>query len=576
MRLQIIKSKNAESFYVVKSTYINKKRSSCIVEKLGTLNDVKVKAGNSDPYQWAMNYAKKLTELEKNNQGSVIIEKIRNKQLENNKQTLFNGGYLFLEKIYYELGLQNICTEISNKYNFKYDLNNILSRLIYGRVLSPSSKLATLDYSNTLLEKPNFDIQHIYRALEVISKNMNFIQSELYKNSKKVISRNSNILYYDCTNYFFEIEQEDELRKYGKSKENRPTPIVQMGLFLDGNGIPLAFNINPGNTNEQITLKPLEEQIINDFEYSKFVVCTDAGLSSIANRKFNNKSNRSFITTQSVKKLKQHIKDKAIDLTTGWKLPNKDKTYNISNLRTDEDMIKKYKDVVFYKTIPINENNLEQNLIITYSAKYQEYQRKIRNNQIERAKKLIENNPKKIGKAKQNDSKRFIKTTQITKDGEVAENTIHSIDLSVIENEAQYDGIYAVCTNLNDSVEDIIKINSRRWEIEESFRIMKTEFKSRPVFLSREDRIKAHFTTCFLALMVYRVLESKMNSEFSAEKIIQTLRDMNFLEISKEGFIPSYTRTEITDKIHEISGFRTDYEIVTNKQLKKIFKDIKK
>ena len=576
MRLQIIKSKNAESFYVVKSTYINKKRSSCIVEKLGTLNDVKVKAGNSDPYQWAMNYAKKLTELEKNNQGSVIIEKIRNKQLENNKQTLFNGGYLFLEKIYYELGLQNICTEISNKYNFKYDLNNILSRLIYGRVLSPSSKLATLDYSNTLLEKPNFDIQHIYRALEVISKNMDFIQSKLYKNSKKVISRNSNILYYDCTNYFFEIKQEDELRKYGKSKENRPTPIVQMGLFLDGNGIPLAFNINPGNTNEQITLKPLEEQIINDFEYSKFVVCTDAGLSSIANRKFNNKSNRSFITTQSVKKLKQHIKDKAIDLTTGWKLPNKDKTYNISNLRTDEDMIKKYKDVVFYKTIPINENNLEQNLIITYSAKYQEYQRKIRNNQIERATKLIENNPKKIGKAKQNDPKRFIKTTRITKDGEVAENNIHSIDLSVIENEAQYDGIYAVCTNLDDSVEEIIKINNRRWEIEESFRIMKTEFKSRPVFFSREDRINSHFTTCFLALMVYRVLESKMNSEFSAEKIIQTLRDMNFLEISKEGFIPSYTRTEITDKIHEISGFRTDYEIVTNKQLKKIFKDIKK
>ena len=575
MRLQIKETKSSKNFYVIKD-YLTKdnKRTTMVVEKLGSESEILKKCDTLDPIVWAKKYIDELNKKEKNI--DTIIKKSPFKQLENNKQTFFNGGYLFLEKIYYELGLQNICNKISDNYSFKYDLNNILSRLIYGRVLSPSSKLATLDYSNTLLEKPNFDIQHIYRALEVISKNMDFIQSELYKNSKKVISRNSNILYYDCTNYFFEIEQEDELRKYGKSKENRPTPIVQMGLFLDGNGIPLAFNINPGNTNEQITLKPLEEQIINDFEYSKFVVCTDAGLSSIANRKFNNKSNRSFITTQSVKKLKQHIKDKAIDLTTGWKLPNKDKTYNISNLRTDEDMIKKYKDVVFYKTIPINENNLEQNLIITYSAKYQEYQKKIRNNQIERAKKLIENNPKKIGKAKQNDPKRFIKTTQITKDGEVAENNIHSIDLSVIENEAQYDGIYAVCTNLDDSVEEIIKINNRRWEIEESFRIMKTEFKSRPVFLSREDRIKAHFTTCFLALMVYRVLESKMNSEFSAEKIIQTLRDMNFLEISKEGFIPSYTRTEITDKIHEISGFRTDYEIVTNKQLKKIFKDIKK
>ena len=575
MRLQIKETKSSKNFYVIKD-YLTKdnKRTTMVVEKLGSESEILKKCDTLDPIVWAKKYIDELNKKEKNI--DTIIKKSPFKQLENNKQTFFNGGYLFLEKIYYELGLQNICNKISDNYSFKYDLNNILSRLIYGRVLSPSSKLATLDYSNTLLEKPNFDIQHIYRALEVISKNMDFIQSELYKNSKKVINRNSNLLYYDCTNYFFEIEQEDELRKYGKSKENRPTPIVQMGLFLDGNGIPLAFNINPGNTNEQITLKPLEEQIIKDFEYSKFVVCTDAGLSSIANRKFNNKCNRRFITTQSVKKLKQHIKDKAIDLTTGWKLPNHKKTYNISNLRTDEDMIKKYKDAVFYKTIPINENNLEQNLIITYSAKYQEYQRKIRNNQIERAKKLIENNPKKIGKAKSNDPKRFIKTTQITKDGEVAENNIHSIDLSLIENEAKYDGIYAVCTNLDDSVEEIIKINSRRWEIEESFRIMKTEFKSRPVFLSREDRIKAHFTTCFLALMVYRVLESKMNSEFSAEKIIQTLRDMNFLELSKEGFIPSYTRTEITDKIHEISGFRTDYEIVTNKQLKKIFKDIKK
>lgn len=489
---------------------------------------------------------------------------------------MFNGGYLFLEQIFYQLGLNDICDTISDKYSFKYNLTSILSRLIYGRILSPSSKLATLEYSKTLLEKQDFEIQHVYRALEVISKNSDFIQSELYKNSTNVIDRNAGILYYDCTNYFFEIEQEDDLRKYGKSKENRPNPIVQMGLFLDGNGLPLAFNINAGNTNEQITLRPLEQKIIDDFNHSKFVVCTDAGLSSIANRRFNNKNNRAFITTQSVKMLKKHIKEQAIDLTKGWKLPNNDKTYNISHLRTDEKLMEKYKDVTFYKTIALNENNLEQKLIITFSVKYQEYQKKIRNNQIERAKKLIEKNPKKIGKPKQNDPKRFIKTEKITNDGEIAEKSIHSIDTSIIDEEAKYDGIYAVCTNLEDSVEDIIKINHNRWEIEESFRIMKTEFKARPVYLSREDRIKAHFTTCFLSLMIYRVLEHRLNSEFSAEQIIQTLRDMNFIEATREDFLPTYKRTAITDKLHDISGFRTDNEIVTYKQLKKIFKHTKK
>ena len=298
---------------------------------------------------------------------------------------------------------------------------------------------------------------------------------------------------------FFEIDQEDDLRRYGKSKENRPSPIVQMGLFMDGNGIPLTFNITSGNTNEQTTLKPLEEKIIEDFNLAEIVVCTDAGLASTANRKFNNTNLRKFITTQSIKKLKDYLKQEALDLTKGWKLPGSDKTYDISKLRTDENLKEKYKDKIFYKERWINEDNLEQRLIVTYSVKYQEYQTHIRNNQIERAKKIIEQNPKKIGKAKQNDPKRFIQITNITSNGEIAEETHYNINQDIIDEEAKYDGLYAVCTNLEDDVEEIIKVNHRRWEIEESFRIMKSEFEARPVYLSREDRIKAHFMTCFFS-----------------------------------------------------------------------------
>ena len=289
---------------------------------------------------------------------------------------------------------------------------------------------------------------------------------------------------------------------------------------MDGNGIPLAFDITPGNTNEQTTLQPLEEKIIKDFEFAEFVVCTDAGLASKANRKFNDKSNRKFVTTQSIKKLKSHLKDDALDLTKGWRISGSSKTFNISKLRTDEKLIEKYRDKIFFKERWIKEDDLEQRLIVTYSVKYQEYQKNIRNNQINRAKKIIASNPEKLKKPKQNDPKRFIKTLNVTKDGELAEKSIYAINQSIIDDETKYDGLYAVCTNLEDSVEDIIKVNRRRWEIEESFRIMKTDFKSRPVYHSKDEMIKAHFLTCFLALVVYRYIEKRLDEKYTASEII--------------------------------------------------------
>ena len=576
MRINKTKSKNQEHFSIIKDITKNGKRTTCVYENIGNLEKLKQRAGDEDPIEWLKKYVEELNKKDKEDKLPVIIQKNTNKVIEKNVQTSFNVGYLFLQVIYYKLGLQNICEEISSRYQFKFDFNNILSNLIYSRIIFPASKLKTLELSKKFLEQPNFDYQHIERALPIICREMDFIQSELYNNSCKYIKRNNKILYYDCTNYYFEIEEEDDFRKYGKSKENRPNPIVQMGMFMDGNGFPLIFDIVPGNTNEQITLTPLEEKIIKDFNTSEFVVCTDAGLASTANRKFNNKANRKFITTQSIKKLKTHLKYESLDLTKDWHLPNETKTYNISKLRTDEKLQEKYKDKTFYKERWIKENGLEQRLIITYSVKYQEYQKHIRENQINRAKKLIENNPKKIGKPKQNDPKRFIATTNVTKDGEIAENSIFSIDQNIIDEEAKYDGLYAVCTNLEDSVEEIVKVNHRRWEIEESFRIMKSEFKSRPVFHSKEEMIKAHFVICFLALMIYRCLEKKLDEKYTVSEIIETLREMAVKKENIDSYSPNYIRTDLTDDLHDKFGFRTDFEVLKEKYFKKIFKDTKK
>lgn len=572
MRLKVSKSKNTKLYYVIKTVYINGKEKTITIEKLGNEDEVLKKSKGNDPIVWAKKYVEELNQKEKENLLPVLIEKYPSKIIDKDEQNLFNCGYFFLEKLYYELGLNHICEAISTKYKFEYDLNNILSRLLYGRIIFPASKLATNNLSKKFIEQPNFELHDIYRALEVISKENEFIQAELYKNSLNVSERNTGVLYYDCTNYFFELEEENGLKQYGPSKEHRPNPIVQMGLFMDGNGIPLAFNITPGNTNEQTTLKPLEQKILEDFKLSRFIVCTDAGLASTANRKFNDKQERAFITTQSIKKLKKAIMDWALN-KEGWKLSGDKKTYNIDKINENEEL---YKDKIFYKERWINENGLEQKLIVTYSIKYRNYQKQIRNSQIERAQQAINNKNIKLDKCNPNDYKRFVKKTSVTGDGEIADKKILSLNQEQIEKEEQFDGFYGVCTNLEDGAEEIIKVNQRRWEIEECFRIMKSEFKARPVYLSRDDRITAHFTTCFLSLVLYRFLEKRLEEKFTCSEIIETIRNMNLSKVNEIGYIPAYTRTDLTDSLHDKFNFRTDNEIIIAKNIKKILNNLKK
>lgn len=565
MRLNISKSKNSISYYAQKTVYVDGKQKSIIVEKLGTHAELLEKLNGEDPLEWAKKRVKELTKLEEE-ELKINITLSSNKTIESEQQRLFNGGYLFLSKIYKDLGLPTLTKEIRKKYKFKFDLDSILSRLVYGRILFPKSKLTTFELAHKLIEKPNFELQHVYRALDILEKESENIQAAAFKQSLTFTQRNTDVLYYDCTNYFFEIERESGIRQYGYSKEHRPNPIVQMGLFIDKDGIPLAFSINPGNINEQVTLTPLETKIINNFGLSKFIVCTDAGLASETNRKFNDVGDKAFITTQSIKKLKKHLKEWSLE-PNKWRLSGSDKEYNINNIDEDE-----FKDAIFYKERWINENNFEQKLIVSFSLKYRNYTRSLREQQIIRAEKLIRSGASKLKKANANDCKRFIKRISSTKSGEVAEKTAYSIDQDIVAREAVYDGFYAVCTNITDETEKVIRINKNRWEIEQCFRIMKSDFKARPVYLSNDQRIKAHFLTCFIALLIFKLLEKKLDYKFTCTEIIDTLKTYNFLKLGNKGYIPAYTKNNITDFLHEKFGFKTDYEIVTHDQIKKILK----
>lgn len=565
MRLQLSKSKNATSLYIVQS-FRNEKghNTSKVVRKLGTLESLSKELNGLDPIAWGKQIAAEMTAAEKEGKLDISIPYSTYKRLPLNEQRLFNGGYLFLQSIYHQLGLDKIANTLSKHYKFTFDFNDILKKLVYTRILHPSSKRSSFEISNTYIEGPLFDQHQIYRALEVIAKETDFIESQVYKNSTSCMQRNTSILYYDCTNFFFEIEEANGLKQYGKSKENRPNPIVQMGLFMDGNGLPLTFTLTPGNTNEQITLKPLEEKIMKDFSLSQFIVCTDGGLSSIQNRKFNAFGNRAFITVQSLKKIKGHLRDYALE-ESGWRLANGEKIYNLEELEENE------KDCVYYKERWIKENGLEQRLIITFSPKYKAYQQAIREKQIDRATLMVE---KQKSKQTQNPSspRRFIEEHSVTEQGELADKTELHLNEGKIKEEAKYDGFYAVCTNLEDPIEKIIEINQRRWEIEESFQIMKSEFKTRPVYLQKDTRIQAHFTSCFLSLLIFRILEKKIEEQYSAKEIIQTLKNMQFQKVKNDGYIPQYKRTEITDQLHEAFEIQTDYEFIETKKMKKIIK----
>ena len=450
-------------------------------------------------------------------------------------------------------------------------MDAILSDLIYSRILCPSSKRSSYEFASTLLEKPKYELHDIYRALSILSKETDYIQSELYRNTNYIKKRDGSKLYYDCTNYYFEIEEDDGFRMYGKGKENRPNPIVGMGLMMDGDGIPLAFDLYEGNKNEQVTLKPLEERIVKDFQLGQFVYCSDSGLASQTNKQFNSIQNRAYIITQSLKKLKKDDREVALRHTGFLELGSKSsKRINIDDCIefNCEDNLNR----VFYKELPI-ESPIKERLIITYSPKYAIYQKKIRDKQVQRAMNKIRSNGKlKKGTHNPNDPSRFIEKITTDENGVAVEEYYH-LNQEKIDNEAMYDGFYAVSTDMEGDVAEIIAINKRRWQIEECFRIMKTDFDARPIYLQREDRIKAHFLICFLSLLIYRILEYKLEKKYTSEQIIDTLRKMNVTKLKEGlGYIPSYTRTDLTDLLHELFGFETDREIIKRSTMRNIIK----
>ena len=600
-RISYSKSKNSTFYYIIDDYKRNGKRTTRKLETIGNISKITelAKIENLTVEEWLKKYLDKYKEehnvpvvLEE-----VIIKKYSNKLIPKNVTQQFNVGYLFLKNIYCSLKLDKIVKEISKKYKFEFDLNEVLSYLVFSRIIYPSSKLKTYELSKNFVETPKYNLENIYRGLTYLNKEMDFIQKEIYNNSKSIIDRNTRIMYFDCTNYYFDINEETEIQKYGKGKDGKAKPLVGMGLFMDGNGLPIGMNIYPGNENETKHLLPLQEKIENDFELQnkQTIICTDAAMCTDEIKQFNIKDGKAFVITQSIKKLKKEYQEDVFK-DDDWRiLSDLSKTYRLSDILNNDELSKKHYETIFYKIVRTETAHVVQDLIVTFQIKYRDYLRSVRNGQIERANKKIGSTNKgdKIKlSVNPNDFRRLIKedvseTKKIKNNKNNSSNSLneesektkyyysYSIDQDKVKDEEKYDGYYGITTNLTGNIEDILKISKNRWEIEESFRILKTDFDSGTVHLSREDRIKAHFLTCFVSLLIYRILENKLDYKYTNTQIIGKLRDMNVYEERGTGYCPAYTRTDLTDDLHDIFGFRTDYEIISYENFEKIFKRIK-
>lgn len=598
MRIGYSKTKNSINYYVIDDYNRNGKRTTKIIEKIGNYNKVSELANkdNIDIDTWLNIYLNDYKEKHNNSTQleKVIIEKYSNKLIPKDVINKFNIGYLFLKDIYYSLKINQIVKNITKKYKFEFDLNEVLSNLVFSRIIYPSSKLKTFELSQNFIETPKYNLENLYRGLTYLNNDLDYIQKELYNNSKTIVDRNTKIMYFDCTNYYFDINEETDFQKYGHGKDGKAKPLVGMGLFMDGHGLPIAMNLFPGNENETKHLIPLQEKISKEFnlEDKQTIICTDAAMCTDEIKQFNIKDGRAFVITQSIKKLKQTYKDEVFK-DDNWHIVGDLKhVYKLNDILNDEYKSKEYYETIFYKIVQTETAHVVQDLIVTFQIKYRDYLRNVRDGQIQRAKN-------KIGSSKgeklklsnnQNDYRRLIKeeVKVINKDKNNKEDNSlneskknekyiysYSINEDIVKEEEKYDGYYGITTNLTGDISEILAISKNRWEIEESFRILKTDFDSGTIHLSREDRIKAHFLTCFISLLIYRILENKLNYKYTNNQIIEKLKDMEVYEEKGSGYSPAYVRDDLTDDLHELFGFRTDFEIVTYENFKKIFTQIK-
>ncbi len=632
MKLNYDKKSKDPTYFIQMGFRNGKKTSTRNVARIGKHSEL-LAQGISDPLAYAMQKVAEANEQQKEGKVSLEMkidfgEKLTASTAAASSSTNLGIGYFFLQAIYHQLELDRFFLDVTKGTKIAFDPNDVNRFLTYARILDPDSKLGTYEHLDRFYEKPAFGYQHILRTMDILYQNYDSYISHLYEKSGNIVKRNSAVCYFDCTNYYFEAETEDTyideatgevlrgLRRYGPSKEHRPNPLAEMGLFMDSQGIPISMCIANGSDSEQTLAIPLEKKITEMFKGKKFIYCADAGLNSIDIRLFNSMGGRSFIVTQSVKKLSDALQT-AVFNDFDYHLLSDGSPVTIEKLKSFDHMDEKnrplYQDRAFKlltadravdvglteekicqngkkKTVK-SKALLKQTIIITFSRKMMEYQRHIRNNQIQRAKNLLKNLDPETFKKGPHDVTRFIKRTSSTASGDAVTDR-YMLNEDRIAEEEKYDGYYAIATNLVPEkgespeafVRSILSVNEKRYKIEDCFRVMKTNFSARPVFHQTKERITAHFMICYTALLIYRLLEVKLDAygaklgegmqHFTTANIIETLKNMQVSNVQDMYYMATYTSSQTLNALNGIYDLKLDKKYYQPKELNRTLRSI--
>lgn len=604
MRLSFSRPQRPHTIYVLESFRDKTGKSTTRkVETLGSEEEIEKKHGCADGLEWARAYVARLNEEKKINKGKINVELSPVERINPGEQISYDCGDLLLLPLYNRLGLPQLCEGIVAGTKVRYNLNEILETLVILRLLCPCSKLSSYGLGKKRLRKISCDLEDVYRALSLLSSHIDDIQATVWENSRKIVRRDTRVVYYDCTNYYFEIEDNDPvgkdprhpnrpegIRRRGKSKEHRPNPIVQMGLLMDSDGIPLSFIIFPGNESEQPSLQKIEEMIADKFGLNEFVISTDAGLSSEDNRRYNMTEGREYIAVQSLPKLSGDDQKMALD-PHGWHIAFRDSRLGPvcpedpgrDTFCLDEIDLETERHTKFYKEIIVNKavggkisTARPERVIVTYCHDFALYLRHKRQERVKAAEKIVRNRQVKSRQSQQ-DPRHYVSTVYVTKEGDVAEHISMSLDVNAIEIEARFDGFYAYGTSLDDDAIDVLRARSFHYEIEHLFRSTKSFIDARPVYLQRSDRIRSHFLICFLSMVILKILQKQLNMpDLSIDRLIKTIREFKLGYIRGAGYIPLFERNILTDRLQEINSICIDTQIIKTKTINALYRKMLK
>lgn len=558
MRLSITKSKKSRSYFVIEDVYVDGKRTTRTYEKLGNEEYIRCTYNTDQPEMWAKEYVRMLNLKMKSVTNTFNVSYCERKRIPLNLPSTFNGGYLFLQSLYYQLGIHRICSSFANLRDVEFDLNHILSRIIYTRILFPHGTTGAINLSKSLIDSASFELHQMYRSLEIINAHTSDFLSRVFLHSSSIIPHQSKILYYDFANYYFEVERDERMDRYDSDAGSQPNPMIQMGLYIDGNGIPMGMNLTSAkSTSEAASEKsPWHNQLHGQLQTSQFVYYSDSSIDKSFKLADLNKSTEVFyVSTQPIKQLASDLKSWALD-QTGWRVKGSERMIHLREILDNLD-----NPLIYYKEKWMDDHSEMKRLVVTFSPVSKNYFRNLRQLQFIHEEKSI-NGPLKNSYENSVSSK--------TQGSKHFNDKLYSNHLQNIINEEKYDGYYAVVTNLTEDVSEIIDLTRRRWEIEENFRVMQHELRTHPVYLKREDRVRSHFLICYLSLLITRLLEAKLEYKYTSEEIVTTLSSMNFTKKNGLGYIPQYMRTELTDALHNAFGFTTDMEVITFEKMNEI------